>query len=185
MEQRKRKWESPLQFRRLRTHIRSLAPLSGLRLWRCRELRCRSQARLHLAWLWRRGVATAQIRPLAWELHVLCDPKKKLKKKILKRKIGFSVQDSRFPQPSLEPRMRGSVPSSPLSLGSCPCNHPSFSLLRCRGCCSSVRSQGPAGKPDILGGEAPHRVGPMQDPDEGRVRREPGHPRRDRVGARH
>ena len=35
--------------------VRSLASLSGLRIWRCREL-------------WCRPAATALIRPLAWEL---------------------------------------------------------------------------------------------------------------------
>ena len=50
--------------------VRSLALLSGLRIWHCRELWCGSQTRLRspLLWLWRRPAATAPIRPLAWEL---------------------------------------------------------------------------------------------------------------------
>ena len=43
--------------------------LSGLRIWHCRELCCRSQTRLGtgVAVLWCRPVATAPIRPLAQE----------------------------------------------------------------------------------------------------------------------
>ena len=46
----------------------SLALLSGWRIQRCRELWCGSQTRLgsRVVWLWRRPVATAPIRPLAW-----------------------------------------------------------------------------------------------------------------------
>ena len=65
--------------------VQSLALLSGLRIWRCRELWCRSQMRLGsgvavscgvdrrcsldlvLPWLWRRPAATALIGLLAWE----------------------------------------------------------------------------------------------------------------------
>jgi len=54
----------------MRLQVRSLALLSGLRIRRCRELWCRSQTRSDpvLLWLWCRLVATAPIRPLAWEL---------------------------------------------------------------------------------------------------------------------
>ena len=38
----------------MRLQVRSLASLSGLRIWRCREL-------------WCRPAAVAQIQPLAWE----------------------------------------------------------------------------------------------------------------------
>ena len=43
--------------------------LSGLRIWCCRELWCRSNTWLRswLLWLWCRPAATALIRPLAWE----------------------------------------------------------------------------------------------------------------------
>ena len=63
----KRSWILWLGTMRLR--VWSLALLSGLRIWCCRELWCRSQCGLGLAllWLWRRLVATAPIRPLAWE----------------------------------------------------------------------------------------------------------------------
>ena len=47
----------------------SLALLSGLRIWRCRELSCRLQTHLRscVAWLLPRPAATAPIRPLVWE----------------------------------------------------------------------------------------------------------------------
>ena len=49
--------------------VPSLALLSGLRIRHCCELRvgrkCGSD--MVLLWLWRRRVATAPIRPLAWE----------------------------------------------------------------------------------------------------------------------
>ena len=53
----------------VRLRVLSLASLSGLRIWECHELRCRSQTRLGsvLLWLWCRLAATAPIRPLAWE----------------------------------------------------------------------------------------------------------------------
>jgi len=54
----------------MRMWVPSLASLSGLRIWCCHELWCRSQTwlRLHIPlWLWRRPVATAPIGPLAWE----------------------------------------------------------------------------------------------------------------------
>ena len=53
----------------MRSQVHSLALLSGLRIWHCRELWCRSQKWLGsmLLWLWRRLAATAPIRHLAWE----------------------------------------------------------------------------------------------------------------------
>ena len=53
----------------MRMGFRSLALLSVLRIWYCRELWCRLQMWLDLPllWLWRRPVATAPIQPLAWE----------------------------------------------------------------------------------------------------------------------
>ena len=45
----------------MRLQVRSLALLSGLRLWHCCELWCRLQT-----WL-RSRVAVALLRPLAWE----------------------------------------------------------------------------------------------------------------------
>ena len=70
-------WEFPLWHGGLgtwliamRKWVRFLASLSGLSIWQCRELWCRSQTHSNLAllWLWYRLVATALIRPLAWEL---------------------------------------------------------------------------------------------------------------------
>uniref|UniRef100_A0A8D1BHD7 Cytosolic iron-sulfur assembly component 3 n=1 Tax=Sus scrofa TaxID=9823 RepID=A0A8D1BHD7_PIG len=53
----------------MRLWVRSLPLLSGLRIWRCRELwlGCRRGSDPALLWLWRRPVATAPIQPLAWE----------------------------------------------------------------------------------------------------------------------
>ena len=58
-----------------RFQVRSLSLFTGLRIWRCCELWCKSQTRLGsgvavdlaLPWLWRRPAAVALIRPLAWE----------------------------------------------------------------------------------------------------------------------
>jgi len=61
----------------VRTQVRSLALLSGLRIQHCHKLgighRCGSD--LVLLWPWCRPAATAPIRPLAWESHG-CGPKK-------------------------------------------------------------------------------------------------------------
>ena len=53
----------------MRLLVRSLALLSELRIWHCRELWCRLQTCLDLVWLWLwcRPAATAPIRLLAWE----------------------------------------------------------------------------------------------------------------------
>ena len=58
-----------IQLGTMRFQVRSLASLSGLRIWRCHEL-CVGHRRgldLALLWLWRRLAATTPIRPLAWE----------------------------------------------------------------------------------------------------------------------
>ena len=52
-----------IQLGTMRLSVRSLASLSGLRIWRCRGLWCRSQTQLGS----RRPAAVALIRPLAWE----------------------------------------------------------------------------------------------------------------------
>ena len=54
----------------MRTQVRSLALISGLRFWCCHELWCRSQMWLDLAllWLWDRLATVDLIRLLAWEL---------------------------------------------------------------------------------------------------------------------
>ena len=51
--------------------VQSLASISGLKIWCCSELWCRSQTRLEdpeLLWLWCRPAAAAPIQLLAWEL---------------------------------------------------------------------------------------------------------------------
>ena len=76
-QNKKKKLEFPLWLSRLRTWLvsmrmwsRSLASLSGLRIWNCHELQCRSQRQLGsgvaVAVVW--SSAEAWIRPLAWEL---------------------------------------------------------------------------------------------------------------------
>ena len=53
----------------MRTWVRSLALLSGLRIQRCSKLWCRLQPGSDpaLLWLWRRPLATVPIGPLPWE----------------------------------------------------------------------------------------------------------------------
>ena len=53
----------------MRTQIRSLASLSGLRIWHCCKLWCRLQTQPNpeVLWLWCRPAAIAQNGPLAWE----------------------------------------------------------------------------------------------------------------------
>ena len=54
----------------MRMWVWSLASLSGLGIWHCHELWCRSQIGLDatLLWLWLWMAAAAPLRPLAWEL---------------------------------------------------------------------------------------------------------------------
>ena len=54
----------------MRMRVRSLAPLSGLRIQHCCELQCVCQqgSDLVLLYLWRRPEAAVLIQPLAWEL---------------------------------------------------------------------------------------------------------------------
>ena len=57
----------------MRMGVQSLALLSGSRIWRCRELWCRSDPRGSdpaLLWLWWRPAAAAPVQPLAGNLHV-------------------------------------------------------------------------------------------------------------------
>ena len=58
-----------IQLGDMRSWVQSLASLSGLRIWRCFELWYRSQTWLgsQVAVAVCRPVATALIRPLAWE----------------------------------------------------------------------------------------------------------------------
>ena len=86
----------------MRTWVRSLISLSGLRIRHCSELWCRPAAMapiwppacgigrgrgsdLALLWLWCRPVATAQIKPLVWDSPYATDAalkRQKDKKKI-------------------------------------------------------------------------------------------------------
>src|SRR5512136_595540 len=54
----------------MRLRVRSLPLLSGLTIRRCLScgVGCRRGSDPALLWLWHRPVATALIRPLAWEL---------------------------------------------------------------------------------------------------------------------
>ena len=66
----------------MRTQVRSLALLSGLRIWHALSYgvghRCGSDPTL----LWPRLAATAPIRPLVWEpTYAMCVALKKTKKK--------------------------------------------------------------------------------------------------------
>ena len=69
-----------------RTQVRSLASLSGLRIWRCCELWCRSKTRLRfgVAVAVASLAATGLIWYLAWETSICggCGQKKKKKKKL-------------------------------------------------------------------------------------------------------
>ena len=70
--------------------VRSLASLSGLSIWHCCELWCRSRCSLDLALLWLccRPAATAPIKPLAWEPPYAADAtlKRQKTKKTRKKK---------------------------------------------------------------------------------------------------
>ena len=63
----------------MRMWVHSLALLSGLRIWLC--LSCgmghRWSSDPAVLWLWHRPVATAPIRPLAWEPPYAADKKKR------------------------------------------------------------------------------------------------------------
>ena len=58
-----------IQLGTTRLWVRPLALLRGLRIPCCLDLWCKSQTQSDptLLWLWCRPVATAPIRPLAWE----------------------------------------------------------------------------------------------------------------------
>ena len=51
----------------MRMWVLSLAALSGLRVWHCRELWCRSQMSSDLVSLWCRLAAAAPVQPLPWD----------------------------------------------------------------------------------------------------------------------
>ena len=65
--------------------IRSLASLSGLRIWRCREMWHRLQMQLDLVilWPWHRLADASLIQSLAWEFPYTIGVAIKRKKKVL------------------------------------------------------------------------------------------------------
>ena len=83
----------------MRTQVQSLALSCGLRIRHCHELCCSLQTWLGspLLWLWQRPVATAPIRPLAWEpphatdaaLKRQKEKKRKKKEKKITCKVDF------------------------------------------------------------------------------------------------
>ena len=84
----------------MRLWIRSLALLSGLRIWRCCQLWCRWQMQLGSGVNCGCGVgqwlAIALIRPLAWELHMpWVQPYKRQKEK--KKRKKKKIRDKVFP----------------------------------------------------------------------------------------
>ena len=61
--------QKQIQLVSMRMWIQSQAWISGLRIWRCHELRCRPQTqRADPVLLWCRSAAVALIGPLAWKL---------------------------------------------------------------------------------------------------------------------
>ena len=77
-------WFSSLRTRltSIRTRVRSLASLSGLRIWRCCELRCRLQTRLGsgvaVALVWAGSYSSGSIPSLG---SSICHEDKKIKNK--------------------------------------------------------------------------------------------------------
>ena len=90
----------------MRLGVLSLASLSGLGIWRCHELCCRSQTRLgsHVTllwlWLWCRLAAVAPVGPLGWEppyaagavLEKTEKRKKKKKELVYRSSVRFQAQ---------------------------------------------------------------------------------------------
>ena len=71
----------------MRLRVRSLPLLSGLTIRRCRSVGCRRGSDPALLWLWCRPVATAPIRPLAWESPYAAGAAQEIAKKDQKKKI--------------------------------------------------------------------------------------------------
>ena len=65
----------------MRTQVQYLALLSGLRIWHCRDLWCRSQIRLGSRVAEAVASGTALIGPLDWELPYAMGTAPKRKKK--------------------------------------------------------------------------------------------------------
>ena len=73
----------------MRTQVQPLASLSGLGIWRCRELWCSLDLALLWLWLWRRPAAAVLIGPQAWEPPYAAGAALKSKKKGKKKRIMF------------------------------------------------------------------------------------------------
>ena len=76
----------------MRMQVWSLASLSGLRIWHCHELWCRSQLQLDLMLLqlWQKLAAVTLIGHLSWESpYATGGPKKKAKKKKNEAMVGW------------------------------------------------------------------------------------------------
>ena len=78
------KWKQ-IQLVTMRLWVRSLTPLSGLRIWCCLELRSRLQTDPVLLWLWHRLAPIAPIRFLAQELPYAASVALKSKKQTNKK----------------------------------------------------------------------------------------------------
>ena len=94
----------------MRTWVQSLALLSGLRIWHCRELSWMWQMwrRSHVSVLWCRPAAVASIRPLGWEPPYAAGaaPQKtnKRKKTALSGPWHEAVSSDPSPPPKPQPR---------------------------------------------------------------------------------
>ena len=76
-----------IQIRTIRLWVQSLALLSGLRIWHCRELWCRLQTRLGSCVAVAQPAVVALIGLLAWELPYAAGTALKSQKK-KKKSIG-------------------------------------------------------------------------------------------------
>ena len=85
----------------MRMQVRSLALLSGLRIWHCYE-QSGDGSYLALLWLWHRPAAVAPISPLAWELPYATgaaqEKKRKEKKNLIALFISLLVTSNPFGQ---------------------------------------------------------------------------------------
>ena len=87
----------------MRLWLRSLALLSGLRIWSCHGVGHRCGLNLALLWLWCRLAETAPIRPLAWEplyavgvaLKRQKDRKKKKERKVMTNAAMMTLNGAR------------------------------------------------------------------------------------------
>ena len=91
------KWIQP---RTMRLWVRSLALLSGLRIWHCCECGVSRRCGLDpaLLWRWCRPAAVAWIGPLAWEPPCAAGVALKSKKRKKKKKTGCYSSNQVVPQ---------------------------------------------------------------------------------------